>query len=146
MAKGLKRKAWDWMSKYVRLRDSIAYCRKNNLPLDSGWVACCCCGEVGQWKYADAGHYFGRGSGGSSGVYLDQRNVHAQKKQCNAFRGGGNEGYRRFMLKEYGQDVLDDLEFRHRNKVYQQKDFIGFELYYKQEFERLKGEAKNGCN
>ena len=141
MAKTQKQKAWRWCAKYIKLRDAI---EDLLVTKDISLVRCRACGK---WlktnsKEAQASHYFSRGAGGSSGVYFDERNIHICCYQCNCFRQGNMMAYREFMLEKYGQDVLDDLEFRHRNKIYQQKDFIGFELYYKQEFERLKDEVK----
>ena len=146
MAKSLKKAVWKEMSRYVRLRDSIDYCQRNNLPLDSGVARCCTCVKVvSHWKYADAGHFFGRGLGGGSGAYFDERNVNLQCKTCNGFQQGNTVAYREFMLQKYGQRVIDELEIKHRaGKKWTEQELIGLKLYYKSEFERLKQEAQNG--
>ena len=111
-----KQKAWDQMSRYIRLRDSLDYCKmmridtsqfnsEKDLP-----VKCCTCGAVKSWKYMDAGHFISRGSHGASGVYFDERNVHAQCKSCNAFHQGRAEEYRKFMLNKYNPRVIYELE------------------------------------
>lgn len=123
----LKKEVNKWCSKYIRLRDSV----------NGEWGYCCDCGKVVLIKYADAGHYIGRGSGGSSGVYFDERNIHLQAKQCN-LSNQNRDGYRKFMLETYGQEVIDELELKHRTHNYTLMELQGLLLYYKQEYERLK--------
>lgn len=138
MAKGLKRKTWDWMSKYIRLRDSIAYCKEVEIPLDSGVGRCCTCGKIIPWKQADAGHFISRGSGGASGVYFDERNSNFQCRSCNRFNQGSAQEYNDFMLKKYGQDVIDEL--RMRNKVIIRKNsviLLALHQYYKEAYQEL---------
>lgn len=57
----------------------------------------------------DAGHFIPKGKGGQSGVRWDERNVHAQCSGCNAFHQGRTLDYQDYMLKEYGQEVIDEL-------------------------------------
>lgn len=139
MAK-LKKKASDWMSKYVRLRDSIEYCERIGEATDTGIGECCTCGRIVNWKYkADAGHFIGKGMGGGSGVYFDERNVHLQCKSCNAFRQGHPLVYYDFMLKKYGQAVIDEL--RIKDKIPQKHNYRALAEFYKQRFNELK----QGC-
>ena len=138
MAKGIKRKAWDWMSKYIRLRDSIAYCKEAGIPLDSGVGQCCTCGKIISLKQADAGHFISRGSGGASGVYFDERNSHFQCRSCNRFHQGKAQEYNDFMLKKYGQEVIDEL--RVRDKLVTRKASVlhlALYQYYKEEYQKL---------
>lgn len=142
MAKGLKRKAWDWMSKYIRLRDSIKYCEEVGIPLDSGVGRCCTCGKVIAWENADAGHFLSRGLGGSSGVYFDERNCNLQCRSCNRFRQGAAQEYADFMRKKYSQAVIDELRLKdkipHRWGALQLR---AFEIFYKSKFENVKAEV-----
>ncbi|KKL46706.1 hypothetical protein LCGC14_2342850 [marine sediment metagenome] len=138
-----KKEVWKWCSLYIRLRDSIDYCREAGIALDSGVVRCCSCGEIKQWRRGDAGHYIPRGSRGASGVYFDERNIHFQCSDCNAFRQGNAENYRDFMLHKYGQDVIDKLRWLDSNQSYKYK-LTGLELYYKQAYEELVELAKKG--
>ena len=85
----------------------------------------------------DAGHFIGRGLGGGSGVYFDERNIHAQSNLENAFLGGNPHEYEKFMLKNYGQKVIDELRLKHKTNKYTQKDIIGLGLYYKAEYLKL---------
>jgi hypothetical protein len=102
--KTAKAKAWDEFSRYIRLRDA----KHGSYP--DRWGPCCCCGKPVFWNRGDAGHFIGRGIGGGSGVYFDERNVHLQCKRCNGFKQGNYPGYEKFMLKNYGQEVIDELK------------------------------------
>ena len=120
--------ATKWMSLYCRLRDAIEWNR--NFPEDiTGCepkklvVKCCTCGKIGSWMYSmDAGHFIPKGKGGQSGVRWDERNVHAQCSGCNAFHQGRVLEYRDYMLKEYGQEVIDEL--RKLDKILRRRNGI----------------------
>jgi len=140
-----KQKAWQWCSKYIRLRDALDYCKRTktdisqfssigNLP-----VNCCTCNKViSSWKYADAGHYFGRGLGGGSGAYFDERNINAQCKRCNGFKGGNIQVYDEFMLQRWGQGVIDELFILHHGgRKYQNGELIAMGQLYKDLYEEL---------
>jgi len=88
-----KQEAWKWFSIFIRKRDGE-------------YVKCVTCENVRHWKNMDAGHYI---SGVHIGTRYDERNVHAQCKDCNQFKGGNLEEYKKFMLKTYGEDVLKEL-------------------------------------
>jgi len=137
MAKSAKKKAWDWCSKYIRLRDAIEY-QKNHPSVPFGYVKCCTCDRIIVYnKNCDAGHFISKGSGGLSGVYFDERNIHAQCKICNGFHQGRQAVYREFMLDKYGREVIDELEFLDRNQSYFKK-VVGIGLMYKEMYEDLK--------
>ena len=136
--KSEKARAWNWCSKYIRLRDAVA-CHKAHPGRPFGGVACCTCGRVVVWdKNCDAGHFISRGMGGSSGVYFDERNIHAQCKLCNGFEGGRPHEYEQFMLDKYGQETIDELRFLHKNRLITHRDVSGYELYYKEAYKELK--------
>jgi len=148
MAKTPKQKAWDWCSKYIRLRDALAYCGEKGIDptqfarIEDLPVKCCTCDKVRQWIDMDAGHFIGRGLGGRSGVYFDERNIHAQSKDCNALEQG-NLAYLDFMLDKYGQKVIDELRWLDKNQSYKYKITAIGEMY-KRMYEELKGEVKSG--
>lgn len=137
MPKTAKKEAWEWCSKYIRLRDAIAYQEKHpDTPF--GYVKCCTCSRIIIYnKNCDAGHFIPKSRGGLSGVYYDERNIHAQCKDCNGFHQGRQVEYRKFMLMNYGQEVIDQLEFLDRNQSYKSK-IIGIGLMYKEMYEVLK--------
>lgn len=108
-----KQKTWRWCAKYIKLRDAI-----EDLPTtkDRSLVLCRTCGK---WlktnsKEAQASHFISRGLGGSSGVYFDERNIHITCYQCNCFRQGNAQAYGDFMLKRYGQEVINELKIKHK--------------------------------
>lgn len=140
-----KRRASNWCSKYIRLRDCLAFCKKKGIDISefSNYrdlpVACCTCGNIKTFRQSDAGHFFSRGMGGRSGVYFDERNINTQCKSCNGFKGGNIESYRDFMLEKYGQKIIDELRFlHHAGKRYQNGEVIAIGLMYKQMFEELQ--------
>jgi len=135
--KTAKQKAWDWCSKYIRLRDAIEY-HKTHPEAELGWVKCCTCLEIVHIKKnCDAGHFISKGSRGLSGVYFDERNIHAQCKICNGFYQGRPHEYELFMLDKYGHNIVERLRWLDRNQSYKYK-IIGIGLMYKQMYEELK--------
>ena len=119
-----KQKAWKICSRYIRLRDALKYCKGIGLDLhqfirpEDIIGHCCTCERVKSWIYMDAGHWINRGSGGGSGVYFDERNIHLQCKPCNGnfYQGKVQHdvkgAYDNFMLESYGQKVLDELKVK----------------------------------
>lgn len=73
---------------------------------------CICCGRTGagqthggEW---DAGHYRSRGS--APHLRFDERNVHAQLKQCNRYDSGNIVGYRMGLIDRIGLAAVEALE------------------------------------
>lgn len=141
--KELKKEVNRWCSRYIRLKEALEYCKEKGIDItqfnriEDLPAKCCDCNEVKSWIYMDAGHYIGRGLGGGSGVYFDERNIHAQAKRCNLSNQNRDE-YEKFMLKKYGQDVIDELERLHRTRFYSLMDLQGLLLFYKGAYEELK--------
>lgn len=136
MAKTAKKEAWDWCSKYIRLRDAIEYQEKYpETPF--GYLKCCTCPRIIIWnKNCDAGHFIPKSRGGLSGVYFDERNIHGQCKDCNGFHQGKQAVYLEFMLDKYGREVVNKLYWLNINQSYKGK-IIGIGLMYKQMYEDL---------
>lgn len=95
----------DWMkdaqrdfNRYIRLRDS--------------GKPCICCGlPLGDQRFGgafDAGHY--RSVGSAPHLRFDERNVHAQRKQCNSWGAGRAVDYRVGLIQRLGVQVVDALE------------------------------------
>ena len=72
-----------------------------------------------------------------SGVYFDERNIHAQCKPCNGFHQGNPQAYREFMLDKYGQDTIDVLNFLDKNQSYKGK-IVAIGLMYKKMFKEIE--------
>ena len=139
-----KTKASAACSRYIRLRDALWYCRERGVNLhqfarpEDIIGKCCTCGKVKSWIYCDAGHYKGRGLGGSSGVYFDERNIHLQCKTCNAFEGGKQEGHAEHILRKYGRKVLDDIKLKHRIPIDMRAWAMkAMEQFYKEKYDVL---------
>lgn len=131
-----KKTAWQWCSKYIKLRDTIEDFPKSK---DLGTVLCRTCQK---WllrisQESQAGHFIGRGLGGGSGVKWDERNIHTQCYQCNRFQQGAPATYLKFMLGKYGQKVVDELYLRHKVHKYTRLEIEGLGLYYKAEYQRM---------
>ena len=101
--KTMKTKAWKEFSRYIRLRDS-----DNN-----GIGQCCTCGARHHWKELQAGHFI---PGRCNSILFDERGCHAQCRRCNFNEGNGPEYYP-FMLKRYGQKVVDELRMNRHQTV-----------------------------
>ena len=94
----------DTFQTYVRWRD--------------GW-RCICCNEYVD-PYSDrakadmhAGHYITRGN---KTLIIDEINVNAQCKNCNAYsHWQDNNTYAVNMVAKYGQEILNELERRKRD-------------------------------
>lgn len=108
--KGLKRKINykakldKVFSEYIRLRnaDSNGFCR------------CVTCGKHFHWTKIQNGHYMSR-------KYMSTRfsemNCHPQCMPCNVMNHGNIPVYRMWLVKRYGQDEVERLEFTALNKV-----------------------------
>jgi len=126
----LQRKADKEFSRYVKL----------NQCDNSGYCTCCTCGRTFLWTEIDAGHYVGRAC---IPLRYDEMNVHPQCKYCNRFREGMKDEYALFLIKTYGEDIL--------NELHQKKYSVGKlthedyqELYemYKEKSNALQGEKE----
>jgi len=96
-----RKKAWEWFSRFIRLRDTI---EKGNGP----YVPCVTCGAIKHWKEQQAGHFIPQAQGNA--VRFDERNVHTQCYRCNINLGGNGPEYYPFMVSEYGEFVIDELK------------------------------------
>lgn len=134
----LKDETFRWMSRYVRLLAAVEY-TKIHPDAANGIAPCVTCGKILDVKYeGEAGHFMGRGMGGSSGVYFDERNVHLQCSKCNAWEAQNvRPAYREYLVKKYGEKVVNELELFHKIKSYTDLDIIGLGIYYKEQYENL---------
>ena len=79
-----------------------------------GQAICITCGALKDWKGnklngidgMDAGHFL---SSRRNSILLEEIGLHPQCTHCNR-TGGRPEAYRIYMLKVYGQDVIDELQ------------------------------------
>lgn len=111
-----------WCSQYIRLRDAISWNKQHDVDIAEIQpkllvVKCCSCDFIADWPHMEAGHYFGRSSGGQSGVFYDERNLNAQCHTCNVTNAGNIPAYTEFMKEKYGEEVIEEL--RLKNKLIQ---------------------------
>ena len=109
--KPTKAKAWKAFSLYIRDRDK----------------KCVTCGST---KWLQGGHFV---VGRHLSILFDERNCHAQCRFCNVIKKGNMVIYYKFMLKKYGQRVIDELLDLDK-KIVQLKssDYQELERYYKE--------------
>lgn len=98
---------------------------------DSG-KPCICCGRTstgeafgGDW---DAGHYRSRGA--APHLRFDERNVHAQLKQCNRFAAGNVVGYRKGLIERIGLEAVEALEADQEPRQYSVDDLKAIKALY----------------
>ena len=91
---------WKAFSRWIRLRD----CLLTTGTIEHG--RCVTCGKVLPFEKLQAGHFI---PGRSAGILFEEQGVHAQCYGCNVPGRGRLPQYQLFMLKTYGQEVIDDL-------------------------------------
>ena len=91
---------WKAFSRWIRLRDCL---KTTGMP---EYGRCVTCGKSFPFKELQAGHFI---PGRSNGILFEEQAVHAQCRGCNVFGRGQLSRYTKFMLAEYGQEVIDDL-------------------------------------
>jgi len=65
------------------------------------------CGREDHYKKMQAGHFVSKAQG--NGVYWDIRNIHVQCYRCNINLGSNGPEYYKYMLKTYGEDVINEI-------------------------------------
>lgn len=95
---------------------------------------CICCGKPLGDNY-QAGHYLE--SGNNPKIRYDEDNIHAQRLDCNFFKGGDSGFYRVNLIKKIGLEKVERLESMKGGSVKRTtKDYLEIERHYK---EKLKG-------
>lgn len=106
-------------NRYVRLRDARLPCICCGLPLGAG--------EVGGGY--DCGHY--RSVGSAPHLRFDERNAHAQRKQCNRYGAGRAVDYRLGLIGRLGPEVVAAIESDQTPKHYTIPDLIAIRDKYR---------------
>lgn len=91
------KKADDLMSLYIRKKYAS----------HEGYVLCCSCEKRFHWKVMDCGHFISRRH--LSTRYVEE-NAHPEDKYCNRFNHDHHIGYTQFMIKTYGNDMIEWLK------------------------------------
>ena len=98
-----KAETWRLFSLYIRYRDSL----KTTGTLTE--CACVTCGRVKPTRARNgiqAGHFI---QGRHNSIIYDERQVRGQCQYCNDKLKGNWVPYRAFMVREYGEAVVDEL-------------------------------------
>ena len=108
-------------SLYIRKRDTN----------HQGYFRCISCGRILPYEQADCGHYINRQH---MATRFSEMNCNAQCRKCNRFMEGNIQGYRKGLIKKYGEDKVElleamqnrsvkisDFELEQMNKYYKQK-------------------------
>lgn len=101
---------------------------------------CICCGkplggtEVGGGY--DAGHY--RSVGSAPHLRFDERNVHAQRKQCNRYGAGRAVDYRIGLCARLGAEQVEALESTNAIHKWQRDELMAIRDLYRQKLKELR--------
>jgi hypothetical protein len=127
----------DWLkdaqsafNRFVRARDYGKTCICCDKPLGEG--------DIGG-NY-DAGHY--RSVGSAPHLRFDERNCHAQRKQCNRYGSGRAVDYRLGLIKRLGVDEVERLESDQEPRKYTTDELKAIKARYTamaRELEKQRG-------
>lgn len=115
---------------YIRARDRGQQCICCGRPLGDG--------DVG--GAFDAGHY--RSTGSASHLRFDERNVHAQRKQCNRYGAGRAVDYRIGLVARIGLAAVEALEASNTPNKWTREELIAIRDTYRAKFKALKSYSK----
>lgn len=113
-------------NRYIRLRDQGRLCICCDRPLSSG--------DIGG-SY-DCGHY--RSVGSAPHLRFDERNAHAQRKQCNRWGSGRAVDYRLGLIKRIGIEAVEALEADQTMKHYAIDDLKQLKALYRAKARELE--------
>lgn len=122
----LKKNLWKTFSEWIRRRDADW----------QGYASCCTCGKRMKWQELDAGHYNPKTDG--LAMYFEEKNVHPQCTGCNRFRHGNLGKYALYLRKRYGDQILEELDWKSRQKTkITELDYERLIKYYKNKLKNL---------
>lgn len=102
------------LSTYIKKLDVVysLYIRLESAD-KRGFNPCYSCGTHKHYKEMDCGHYISRSH---KSVRFYKKNTHPQCRWCNRFNEGNKPGYALHLMKDYGPDILYELD-REKNKI-----------------------------
>lgn len=77
-----------------------------------GNVKCYTCGKFDHYKKMQCGHYISRRH---ISTRWFEKNTKVQCVSCNIFNQGNGPAFAQALIKEYGVDILDELEIKKNN-------------------------------
>lgn len=112
-------------SKYIHLRDAD----------ENGYCKCISSGKIQHWKDMDCGHFINRKH---MSLRYNEINCNAQSRLDNRFDEGNIEGYRRGLVKKYGEEMIDKLyAAKNQTKKFTQSEIKIMIKHYKQQVDEL---------
>jgi hypothetical protein len=134
--KRAKDRAWEWFSKYVRLRD----CLKTTGTPERG--KCYTCDVLKPLEELQAGHLV---QGRYDSVLFQERGVHAQCIPCNNYKNGAIDVYYMLMVKEHGKEYVEELVMEKFKPVkYHENDYREIADDYRQRYNDMMQAYKEG--
>lgn len=113
-------------SRYIRLRDMIP---------ETTVFRCISCGMIKPITQADCGHYINRKN---MSTRFSEINCNAQCRSCNRFDEGNMSGYRRGLVKKYGEQRVVLLEAQKtETRKYAAFEYEALIAHYKGEIARI---------
>ncbi len=131
--KNTKEKAWKAFSIYIRTRDAL---QTTGTKTNCLCVTCQRNYPLNKIGGLQAGHFI---PGRHPSVLFDERNCHSQCYGCNVMKKGNMVKYYKYMLKTYGQKVIDELEELDTKLTFlSASDYLDIYENYKQKLLELK--------
>ena len=112
---------------YIRARDAEKPCICCGKPL----------GDSDMGGRFDCGHY--RSVGSASHLRFDERNAHAQRKQCNRYGAGRAVDYRIGLVSRIGLAAVEALESNNIPHKWTREELIAIRDTYRAKLKELKG-------
>lgn len=106
---------------------------------EGGLSECVTCGKIKEWRYQHCGHYVSRTC---LPLRWDEKNTHVQCVACNLYKEGNKPNYTIYLIKEYGNDVLEYFEAKKNNTMKLDRTILQALISeYKQKIESIGGEV-----
>ena len=117
---------------YIRERDKGQRCICCDRPLGFGDVG-------GQY---DCGHY--RSVGSAPHLRFDERNAHAQRKQCNRWGAGRAVDYRLGLIRRLGLEAVEAVESDQEIRKWTSEELIEIRNRYRLKLKEIKKFDESG--
>jgi hypothetical protein len=130
----VKRKKLKSLSSLENKLDRVfsTYIRKRDAD-EGGTVSCVTCGRLMFWKEAHCGHFIKRQH---RSVRWDERNAAVQCPRDNAYMGGRQDDFSRYIIQRYGIKTYDELmSLKYRTVKHTRADLLNM-------IERFKDASK----
>ena len=141
----IRRSSLKAMPKLVKKMEKAfnAFIRDRDMILQKG--VCISCDNAG----TQAGHYFPVQSNPHPSIRFSEINVNLQCSDCNKWKHGNQDGYRKGLIKKYGPNVMTKLAMIRaaRKNPWTRFEYETMIVHYTNERQKLSdgNEFKTGC-